>query len=155
MHRLVQRAGHVLGPVAAPVGPEVPQPPVDAIEILVEVEHLGDVGVAARRGRPIRPTRRSGVGCPCAMKLARLQIFRSAPSISPDIEPVVSSANTSSTRGRRDESAGGTGTGASWGGSTRTMGPVGSGGGCDGVCRAPGGQRQAGRDQPRRRRARG
>ena len=43
--------------------------------------------------------RRSGCGCPEAMYCASDQILRLAPSIIPDIEPVVSSANTTSTRG--------------------------------------------------------
>src|SRR5436309_14092037 len=43
--------------------------------------------------------RTSGLGWPCAMNCAIDQILRLAPSISPDIEPVVSSAKTSSTRG--------------------------------------------------------
>ena len=43
--------------------------------------------------------RTSGLGWPCAMNCAIDQILRLAPSMSPDIEPVVSSAKTSSTRG--------------------------------------------------------
>ena len=60
------------------------------------------------------------------MKLARLQIFRFAPSIRPDIEPVVSSANTSSTRGRAAATgvwtSGSGGSGARGAGATTTRG---------------------------------
>ena len=45
-HRLVQRARDVFGRVAAAVGVEAAQPPVDAVQIVIEIEHLGDVGVA-------------------------------------------------------------------------------------------------------------
>src|SRR5215210_281022 len=45
------------------------------------------------------PMRRSGRGWPVAMYCEIDQILRLAPSMRPDIEPVVSSANTTSTRG--------------------------------------------------------
>ena len=46
VHRLVERARHVFRPVAAAVGVEAAQPAIDAIQVVIEVEHLGHVGVA-------------------------------------------------------------------------------------------------------------
>src|SRR6478672_7743770 len=76
-----------------------------------------------------RPTRRSGVGWPRATKLAMLQILRLAPSMSPDIEPVVSSAKTISTRGRASCFVAGVGVGVgAGGGGSATFATGGAGG---------------------------
>ena len=88
----------MLGPVAAALRVEAAQPAIDAIQVGVQIEHPGHVGIAdvAVRDQADPQVR---------LRLALRDEVRETPDLplrpldEPDIEPVVSSANTSSTRG--------------------------------------------------------